>query len=272
MPPPQTRTPTQRKAMTGFPLPQRAQGPLGMNTPAPDYTRGDRTLDFIVGQMKADPGSKAGKEIKRHNDAVLEARRQVERAMKEMKEATGLKGVLTTLGGNQVIDSYQKAAMASSSIAALNFFNQVKPGGPWDYKKDLQRLLDPGILGSDYLPIMKDAYYPVRGIPTYEYYYDIWTNIHFGYVGRAVGFDEDTLFMGQNLQSTLGPLGEWLAGKNDEGDNISVKAGFALWDQQPDPSRLAVKHVVDLVRDTTAKWQSMMKSKGCKAIVATNNR
>lgn len=55
-----------------------------------------------------------------------------------------------------------------------------------------------------------------------EYYYDIWSNIHYGYVGTVCGFDENTLQSG----AAAGLPG---FGDNDEGDVISVKIGINLW-------------------------------------------
>lgn len=34
----------------------------------------------------------------------------------------------------------------------------------------------------------------------FDYFYDVWSNIHYGYVGLSVGFDENTLLLGSNTQ------------------------------------------------------------------------
>ena len=34
----------------------------------------------------------------------------------------------------------------------------------------------------------------------YDYFYDIWSNIHYGYVGLYSGFDEETLLNGSKYQ------------------------------------------------------------------------
>jgi hypothetical protein len=57
----------------------------------------------------------------------------------------------------------------------------------------------------------------------YEYYYDIWSNIHYGYVGRAIGFDSMTLQYGANL-------GDYFVGRNDAGDVLNTQIGIDLWD------------------------------------------
>ncbi|WP_370865971.1 polymorphic toxin type 44 domain-containing protein [Chondromyces apiculatus] len=35
----------------------------------------------------------------------------------------------------------------------------------------------------------------------WEYCFDVWSNIHYGYVGRAAGFDRQTLIDGSNRSS-----------------------------------------------------------------------
>ena len=97
------------------------------------------------------------------------------------------------------------------------WFSLVRQGGPWDHKPKLERLL--------HLKEPKDDYYfPVRGDETHEYYYDIWSNIHYGYVGTAAGFSRETL---QNGAASGVPF----AGVNDRGDRISVDIGVDLWEK-----------------------------------------
>jgi hypothetical protein len=65
-----------------------------------------------------------------------------------------------------------------------------------------------------------DFYFPIRRDNEHEYYYDIWSNIHYGYVGSAVGFDTRTLQSGhRNI----------LAGTSDRTDVITVQIGIDLW-------------------------------------------
>ena len=41
----------------------------------------------------------------------------------------------------------------------------------------------------------------------YDYYYDVWSNIHYGYVGLSVGFDEKTLLGGADLAQVIDSKG-----------------------------------------------------------------
>ncbi len=93
---------------------------------------------------------------------------------------------------------------------------KVHSGGDWDHKPILGDMLG---LKND-----KDYYFPIRGDQANEYYYDIWSNIHYGYVGAAAGFDTSTLQDGANL-------GEAITGTNDPGDVLTVQIGIDLWEK-----------------------------------------
>jgi RHS repeat-associated protein len=109
----------------------------------------------------------------------------------------------------------------------LWFFLKVGPGGEWDHKKQLSRLVgvDPRFHQGDLLPSgrrVNGFYTPIRGDPIDErLYYDVWSNIHYGYVGRAIGFGRRFLLEGQNNP---------LAGQSGPADDLSVRIGMDLWD------------------------------------------
>ena len=79
---------------------------------------------------------------------------------------------------------------------------------------------------------------------TTDYYYDIWSNIHYGYVGLAAGFDEDTLLDGAGLEQvgtdllrrrwpsrSLGVQG--LRAYDEPSDRVSISMGVALYRMVP---------------------------------------
>jgi hypothetical protein len=72
-------------------------------------------------------------------------------------------------------------------LAGKKWAELVASGHRWDHKPIIYRMLslrrpDPKTGDSG------DMHFPIEGDPDHEYYYDIWSNIHFGYVGRAAGF------------------------------------------------------------------------------------
>nr|WP_237419515.1 polymorphic toxin type 44 domain-containing protein [Kitasatospora sp. SID7827] len=105
---------------------------------------------------------------------------------------------------------------------------------------------------SDY--ISKNDYYfkvPERNVSVS---YDIYSNIHYGYVGKAAGLSEFELMNGANggLSST---------GTNDEGDDMSMKLGMQLYDKYgPNMTKEQMDAaVLQLVDEMEAKRQADAK-------------
>ncbi len=66
---------------------------------------------------------------------------------------------------------------------------------------------------------------------THDYYYDIWSNIHYGYVGLAAGFDEKLLLGGAALAQFI----DNFTTEGDAPDDInSIKLGFKLYKKYGD--------------------------------------
>jgi len=73
-----------------------------------------------------------------------------------------------------------KNLVAAKLQAYEMFFQMVRPRGPWDPKPVIERKTH------DYYHKIRNRYY----------YYDIWGNIMFGYLGRAAGFSIPELLNG----------------------------------------------------------------------------
>ena len=108
-----------------------------------------------------------------------------------------------------------------TAIAAEDWVGQVRTNGPWDYKPQIREVFGRWDYDSD-----GDAWY-----------YDIWTNIPFGYLGAFVGRDETDLLVGSNLGemfpegSLLDRIGGPLAGRNDSADLYGIHIGYMLWEE-----------------------------------------
>jgi len=124
---------------------------------------------------------------------------------------------MTTNAQSQVVkDIKANLDKGNTLLAYFLWWNMVHPGANWDHKPKLEKKL--GLKESD------DYYLPIRGDTEHEFYYDIWSNIHYGFVGSAAGFDADTL----HKYAESGVLG---AGKTDGGDKLSVQIGIDLWNK-----------------------------------------
>lgn len=124
---------------------------------------------------------------------------------------------LTTNAQSKDVQSIKDALANGKTLQARTlWFSLVQTGAKWDHKPILEMNLG--------LANPPDYYFPLRNDAEHEWYYDIWSNIHFGFVGRAAGFSGKTLqdFAASGLPGT---------GKNDEGDVLSVQIGIDLWDE-----------------------------------------
>lgn len=124
---------------------------------------------------------------------------------------------LTVNAQSKDVQSIKDALSKGDTLLARTlWFSLVRSGAKWDHKPKLEKKLG--------LKTPPDYYFPIRDDTEHEWYYDIWSNIHYGFVGRAAGFT------GQTLQD-YAASGLPGAGKNDDGDVLSVQIGIDLWDE-----------------------------------------
>ncbi|MFF7438589.1 ricin-type beta-trefoil lectin domain protein [Streptomyces sp. NPDC008122] len=105
----------------------------------------------------------------------------------------------------------------SSGNALIEWGLKVRDGGPWDHKGKLKNMMS--------LSTSSDYFFTVPGGED-EAYYDIWSNVHYGFVGTAAGFDEKTLQDGAGGKI---PGTGFLTGKTDNGDIASVHMGVEMY-------------------------------------------
>lgn len=103
------------------------------------------------------------------------------------------------------------------AIAALTMWGvKVGPGQDWDHKPKLAERYG--------LKTREDHFFKVPGSDD-KVFYDIYSNIHYGYVGRAAGFDAKTLVEGASVAEPV------LVGEDDEADHLTMQAGIDLYDK-----------------------------------------
>jgi RHS repeat-associated protein len=102
-------------------------------------------------------------------------------------------------------------------VTILDFFYATAPRGAWDHKPPLRAIAGTGSRG---------FYVPIRGDPVPEIVkYDIWSNIHFGYVGSAHNIPKDLILHACTL-----------AGGVSFSDILSCKIGMNLFSKHKDHS------------------------------------
>jgi hypothetical protein len=79
--------------------------------------------------------------------------------------------------------------ISSEEAALMMWAMKVRQNGEWDHKPTLHRFVSPTTHTFAWHAYAKTLYY-----------YDIWSNIHYGYVGSAAGFDDGVLLDGAGLE------------------------------------------------------------------------
>lgn len=107
--------------------------------------------------------------------------------------------------------------LQSQGRATGLWINKVNKNQEWDHKPKLDSLLN--LKGSN------DYAYPVWGNSDREFFYDIWSNIHYGYVGKAAGFSDGYLQFGAGLNDL------WETKQLNGPDKNAVNLGIELWNE-----------------------------------------
>lgn len=172
---------------------------------------------YMVREMKTNPFSTEGRKIAAAN--AVDPRAQ----LREWQ----LLPWYARLG--QPPDFYGTAA-GQKAAAYVMWAERVAPGRPWDHKPILKNML-----GGQF----NDGW---QKYGSFDYFYDIWSNIHYGYVGAAVGFSAAELLNGAGLAQAVDDYwrdrpkqhhpqnGPWPASADDLPDHISIKLGTDLFE------------------------------------------
>ncbi|MEV4760545.1 polymorphic toxin type 44 domain-containing protein [Micromonospora sp. NPDC049559] len=126
--------------------------------------------------------------------------------------------------GNQHTSAFQelRRQCAKEGVARtgcyLAFTYLVRPGARWDHKGEIGQKW-----GKDGLLDTGAYWFPVPGT-RYLLSYEVWSNLHYGYIGRAAGLTEPELRLGHQLPGT---------GRTDDGDRAMVELGLRLYRAHP---------------------------------------
>lgn len=188
----------------------------------PNYQRFDLTVKYMLSEMLNNAGSQETKAI---TDAFTRSKSfeiGSNKALEDMKRAQWYE-IFRIYFDQNTFDLMMQQSNIAMVEAKARWFIQVRQGGVWDHKPILNEKYT--LMGTPPRPfgtMGRAFHFPIRGDLFNEYYYDVWSNIHYGYIGTKCGFDENTLQGG----AASGFPG---AGDNDEGDVISIKIGIDLW-------------------------------------------
>lgn len=196
--------------------------------------------EYMVSEMKRNPFTPEGKKITQANsfDAVAET------------EKWNAMPWYTKLGSRP--DYFGVAAGLKASAYSI-WVQKVAPERDWDHKTSIKRKLK---------KTFNDGW---QKYGLYDYFYDIWSNIHYGYVGIGTGFSESELINGAALAQIADDAYHfkkiqnhsqnraWLARGDDAQDQISIKLGIDLYSKFK-PHELTVAHLLNAIASIPVPW------------------
>ncbi|MFK8331287.1 polymorphic toxin type 44 domain-containing protein [Pseudomonas sp. BJa5] len=167
------------------------------------------------------------------------------------------------LGGSP---NYSDIAKAKKAAAAAIWTKKVGQDMEWDHKPKLIKLF-----GTK----------PWHKQGAYDYYYDIWSNIHYGYVGIAAGLSDSVLLDGagveqigsdlyrqaRNPEKFKGPRRtdgvEGMRAWDDVPDRVSIVIGMNLYKEYPDGG-VTAKIIMDKVLAVPiVEWATGIQKHDC---------
>ncbi|WP_122312870.1 polymorphic toxin type 44 domain-containing protein, partial [Pseudomonas coronafaciens] len=207
-----------------------------------DPDKMEELASYIAGEMNANINSLEVRQMRDLNSFDAAAK---------MKEYEALPFYLRLGPGP---DFYSMAAGMQAKAFAI-WAERVGQNRPWDHKPIIRRTIG-GI-------------WHKQG--KYDYFYDIWSNVHYGYVGMAGGLSESVLLDGAGAEQIISdagrkveevftkPKAQWelpgpgrsghvegLRAWDDAPDRISISIGVKLYQQHPNGS-ITAKMIMDEV-------------------------
>ena len=123
-------------------------------------------------------------------------------------------------------------------IGVAKWIAMVDTGKPWDHKpKIYDRFKHCAVKERPFK--RKGETYGVTSSQYHKYQYhdyflDVWSNIHSGFVGRYCGFSEDFLNFGSDAQQFLSNLKRFDFSGDDPADKITIQLGMDLYTKYKD--------------------------------------
>ncbi|MBW1252408.1 polymorphic toxin type 44 domain-containing protein [Pantoea allii] len=144
-------------------------------------------------------------------------------------------------------------------LAAMAVWYQtVKTGSTWDHKQKIRDKFG-SVAVARPLPSNTSSKSYYHKYKQYDYFYDVWSNIHYGYVGLSVGFDEELLLLGSTWEQNMTP---GAVGDDTLDDVTSMKIGFALYHKHGKVAKsLTIQDVLNALDSTSVKSLPFSKQK-----------
>lgn len=203
-------------------------------------------ISFIVSEMVTNAGSQTVQRIRDLNDFNTVGCINNYTRLPWWRQLLGL-GITPEQCGNM--------SFSTKTAAFLMWADNVMQDGPWDHKPTIRRRFNPAAIGGEQV---------WHRYGDWLYFYDIWSNIHYGFVGAACGFTESELLDGAGWEQIGSDLARWsmpngtpgvegMRRFDDPSDRASIAIGMRLY---PSTSTGAVLHAVTTSSNVTRRRYS----------------
>ncbi|MGJ7909002.1 polymorphic toxin type 44 domain-containing protein [Actinopolyspora sp. H202] len=163
-------------------------------------------------------------------------------------ESDSVRNIKQLLSDPEWYEFWRRPGQEATTALAM-WAGKVAPGQEWDHKPIMAEKFN--------LESQKEFDFKVPGQDR-SVSYDIWSNIHYGYVGRAAGIDSETLITGASIGEVVG--------QDDVGDQATMRAGIELYEKYgdsltKDQLRQKVMETVDEMQNNDAPQVKDWKSR-----------
>ena len=195
-------------------------------------------------------------------DGAIAVAQYIVKEIQTNTKSSHAQSIRNSIGAYKGLEEYNKNPRPEEGgILQVNFhmkiakgiwIERVFAGRPWDHKPKIR---DNGDFNAIAVirplpgkPANQLSYRYWHKYKNHDYFYDVWSNMHYGYVGLSVGFDEKTLLDGASKAQKIDSKG---GNSEDTPDDItSIKIGFSLFKQFGlYGDGLTTQHVLDALEE-----------------------
>lgn len=116
--------------------------------------------------------------------------------------------------------------MSTRTAALFSWGFKVRQNGDWDHKPIIARRFNPrNTSGQQHWHLYGNTLY----------YYDVWSNVHYGFVGKAAGFSDAVLLDGAGLEQIGSTLLRFSRPQRD-----AATGGLRAWDDPHDRAGIEI--------------------------------
>jgi hypothetical protein len=205
------------------------------------YSKNDEAyqiLEYIVNEINTNVKCNAVNKMRKYNAF------NVSKCVADWRKEPLLNKVLLSLSRSA---NCTDQMLHNKTMALLLWTEKVAQDRDWDHK--------PYILKTFNFKNMKEPQKRHK-LGDFNYYHDIWSNLHYGYVGTAAGFSESELLDGAGIEQIVTDLivrfklprnnAKMLRGFDGPSDRTSISIGIELY--KKDPNNITSLDILERIR------------------------